>query len=63
MNPDTDGIDHHDTDTTAHASSSGVGDHDNGWNVGIDEDTGNTVSAWPGGRYYDNLTWDPVEPE
>ena len=32
------------------------------WDVGINEDTGNTVSKWPGGRHFDNLTWDEVEP-
>ncbi len=31
------------------------------WNVGVNEDTGNTVSKWPGGRHFDNGTWDEVE--
>ncbi len=32
------------------------------WNVGVNERTGNTVSKWSGGRYYDNMTWEEVEP-
>ena len=37
-------------------------DDDNGWDVGINEDTGNTVSSWPAGRYFDNGTGEEVTP-
>lgn len=29
--------------------------------AGINEDTGNTVSIWPGNRPFDDLTWEPVK--
>lgn len=44
-------------------SSPRFGSSDSDWNVGINEDTGNTVSKWPGGRHFDNMTWQEVEPK